>query len=529
MSTEAPEDPYGATLAWLLEQEELGLRLVEPALPPAVEPALPSPTPSVWIRWAHAIEVVDPAPFLDGGELVLTTGLRMPRARAEQAAYVDRLAACGVVGLAFGIGVRFATIPVGLRQACRRVGMPLLEVPLPTPFVAITQAVAAHRADQQNAVMLRAVAFQRQLTRATLEHGTAGLTTALARELGAAVVVLDELETTVASTGADADLHARVAAEIAGLAGRPGRASVTVVSDAGTLAVQRLGGLERPSGWLAVEAPGQVSVTDRLLLNQAVSLLTLHRDRPRELVDARHRLGATVLELLLDADVVAPAVVRHLGHFGFEPADQVRMMVACAGKGRTPPLDVVAHALDAASLAHVEAVAGDVLVLVRDRDVQAAADAVAEALVRAGRHDVVLGVSGALPTERAAAGRSAAAHAAASARASHQQVGWYGTLTLEAILADDLVRARVATLAESPLAPLLEGGSERDRVLLESLEVYLRHNGSWETASRALGVHRHTLRNRMARVEELTGARLDVAEDRVALLLGLLARSSGTG
>jgi len=28
----------------------------------------------------------------------------------------------------------------------------------------------------------------------------------------------------------------------------------------------------------------------------------------------------------------------------------------------------------------------------------------------------------------------------------------------------------------------------------------------------------------MARVEELTGARLDVAEDRVALLLGLLAR-----
>ncbi|MFC6150133.1 MULTISPECIES: PucR family transcriptional regulator [Mumia] len=572
MSPTPPWDAYDVPLAWLLDQEELALRLVEPALPPLVEaplpplveaplpplaePALPplveraqrvetpspplpplveraqrveTPSPphptSVAIRWAHSIEILDPTPFLRGGELVLTTGLRMPRARAEQAAYVDRLAAAGVVGLAFGVGVRFETIPVGLRQACRRVGMPLVEVPLPTPFVAITQAVAARQAELQNAVTRRAFAFQQQMTRAALEGGTAGLTAALARELGAGVVVLDEFETTVAVAGADDVLMGRVAIEVESLAARPGPASATVVSGESTLAVQRLGGLERASGWLAVEVPGAISVGDRLLLNQAASLLTLQRERPRELVDARHRLGATVLELLLDTDVVAPAVVRHLGHFGFEPADRVRMVLAAPGHGRTAPLDVVAHALDAESVAHVEARSGDdVLVLVRDQDAHASVEAVVDALARASRHDVVVGVSGALPTARAAAGRSGATHAAASARASHERVGWYGTLTLEAILADDAVRARVAALAESPLAPLLEGSTERDRVLVESLEVFLRHNGSWETASRALGVHRHTLRNRMARVEELTGARLDVAEDRVALLLGLLAR-----
>ena len=512
--TPAAEDPYGVSLAWLLDQEALGLRLVEPA-----------GVPEVSLGWAHAIELVDPTPFLGGGELVLTTGLRMPRARADQAAYVERLAGVGVVGLALGVGVRFATIPVGLRQACRRVGMPLLEVPLPTPFVAITQAVAARRAEQQNAAMRRAAGFQRQMTRAALEGGIAGLTVVVARELDAVVLVLDELEHPVAWAGETSDLRERVAAELVALAARPARTSIAVVSDAGTLAVQRLGGLERPSGWLAVEMPGPLSAGDRLLLNQAVSLLTLQRERPRELVDARHRLGATVLELLLDDDVVAPSVVRHLGHFGFEPDDHVRMLVVSAAKGRTSPVSLVAHALDAASVAHVETDTDDgVVVLVRDGDVSAAADAVTSGLGRAGRHDVVVGVSGALPTERAAAGRAAAVHAAASARASHEQVGWYGTLTLESILADEVVRARVATLAASPLAPLIDGDSKRERVLLESLEVFLRHNGSWETASRALGVHRHTLRNRMARVEELTGARLDVAEDRVALLLGLLAR-----
>jgi purine catabolism regulator len=54
------------------------------------------------------------------------------------------------------------------------------------------------------------------------------------------------------------------------------------------------------------------------------------------------------------------------------------------------------------------------------------------------------------------------------------------------------------------------------------LEAFLRHNGAWDTAARALGVHRHTLRSHIERVEELTGLSLDVAENRVVLLLALM-------
>jgi len=60
--------------------------------------------------------------------------------------------------------------------------------------------------------------------------------------------------------------------------------------------------------------------------------------------------------------------------------------------------------------------------------------------------------------------------------------------------------------------------------LLRSLQVFLDHNGSWETAARALGVHRHTLRNRMSRVERLTGLSLDVAHHRVVLYLALATK-----
>jgi PucR family transcriptional regulator, purine catabolism regulatory protein len=36
------------------------------------------------ISWAHAIELADPTPYLSGGELVMTTGLKMGPTNDEQ-------------------------------------------------------------------------------------------------------------------------------------------------------------------------------------------------------------------------------------------------------------------------------------------------------------------------------------------------------------------------------------------------------------------------------------------------------------
>ena len=51
------------SLEWLLAQHDLGLRLV------AGVPTRES------LTWAHASDLVDPTPWLTGGELILTTGL----------------------------------------------------------------------------------------------------------------------------------------------------------------------------------------------------------------------------------------------------------------------------------------------------------------------------------------------------------------------------------------------------------------------------------------------------------------------
>ena len=60
--------------------------------------------------------------------------------------------------------------------------------------------------------------------------------------------------------------------------------------------------------------------------------------------------------------------------------------------------------------------------------------------------------------------------------------------------------------------------------MLVSLEAFLEHNARWETAAAQLYVHRHTLRYRMRKVEELSGRDLSSSFDRMEFWLALRAR-----
>jgi len=60
--------------------------------------------------------------------------------------------------------------------------------------------------------------------------------------------------------------------------------------------------------------------------------------------------------------------------------------------------------------------------------------------------------------------------------------------------------------------------------LIRSLEAFIEQNGQWERAARELYCHRHTLRYRIRRVEQLTGRDLSNARDRIEFWLALRAR-----
>ena len=99
------------TVGWLLSQADLRLTL-----------AAGSAGVDREIRWAHAIELGDPTPWLSGGELVLTTGMRLPRATVLRRDYVTRLDEAGAAALGFGVGLSHDRIPDGLLAAAEARG-----------------------------------------------------------------------------------------------------------------------------------------------------------------------------------------------------------------------------------------------------------------------------------------------------------------------------------------------------------------------------------------------------------------------
>ncbi|MFI7451023.1 PucR family transcriptional regulator [Nonomuraea sp. NPDC049714] len=142
------------------------------------------------VRWVAVSELEDPAPFLEGDELLLTTGMRLGD---DFPGYVARLVARGVAGLGFGVGLFHEEIPAGLVTAAAEAGLPLLEVPRETPFIAIGKLVSELLAAEQYDEITRAFAAQGRLTRAALRpDGMHAVIDRLAKETGGWAILLDE-------------------------------------------------------------------------------------------------------------------------------------------------------------------------------------------------------------------------------------------------------------------------------------------------------------------------------------------------
>ena len=81
----------------------------------------------------------------------------------------------------------------------------------------------------------------------------------------------------------------------------------------------------------------------------------------------------------------------------------------------------------------------------------------------------------------------------------------------------------IEAFAERMLGPLAD---DRYADLVRTLEVYLKLHGSVNGVARELYLHRNTVRQRLRRIGQLTGAKLSSADDRLALQLALLGRQA---
>ncbi|MEU1709433.1 PucR family transcriptional regulator [Streptomyces sp. NPDC005706] len=494
------------------------------------------------VRWAHVSELADPVPYMEGGELLLITALKLdaedPQAMRR---YVRRLVGAGVVGLGFAVGVNYEEIPEALVDAAEEEGLPLLEVPRRTPFLAISKAVSAAIAADQYRAVTAGFAAQRELTRQALNAGPEGLLGALAAQIDGWAALYDASGAVVAAAPEWAGRRAaRLTAEVERLRERPAPASSVVggPENEDRVELHSLGTGKRPRDALAVGTAAALGTAERYALHSAIALLTLTTERSRSLHAAEQRIGAAVLRMLLAGEPDHARAVAGDLYGGLLDAP-FRMIVAEPGSGGDP-LGTLAETVEAAAARSGEAVLvvperERLVVLVADGGAAVAAcTGHASGLERArgvpeqgaaGEDDLVVGLSAPAGPIAAAAAYKQAEQALSVARrrgrvlVEHDQLAAGSVLPL---LADDAVKA----FADGLLRPLYEHDATGRGDLVASLRAWLSRHGQWDAAAADLGVHRHTLRYRMRRVEEILGRSLDDPDVRMELWLALKTTST---
>ncbi|NBE55796.1 PucR family transcriptional regulator [Streptomyces boluensis] len=511
------------------------------------------------VRWAHASELTDPVPYMEGGELLLITALKLDAEDPEaMRGYVRRLVGAGVIGLGFAVGVHYDEIPDALVQAAREADLPLLEVPRRTPFLAIVKEVSAAIAADQYRSVTDGFAAQRELTKQALGGGPEGLLTALAAQVDGWAALYDASGAVVATAPEWAARRAaRLTGEVERLRERPSPASALIGGAEDRVELHSLGTGRRPRSALAVGTAAALGTAERYAVHSAIALLTLTTERSRSLHAAEQRLGAAVLRMLLagepdHARTVAGELYGGLLDAPFRlliaetaPAHPRNHGGAAAPEGTGPdPLADLADVVEAAAARAGEAVlvvpdGGSRLVLLF-ADGGAAATACLQLAALADTARAEGREQQAADAEQLVAGMSAPAGPIAAATAykqgeqalsvarrrgrtlvEHEELAAGSVLPL---LADDAVRA----FADGMLRSLREHDATGRGDLVASLRAWLSRHGQWDAAAADLGVHRHTLRYRMRRVEEILGRSLDDPDVRMELWLALKATSTAT-
>ena len=527
------------------------------------------------VRWVHVLELADAAHLLQGGELVLTTGVALPAEPSLLARYAADLASAGGTGvsaLAVELGRRYVgSLPSALVRAAADSGLTLIAFEREVPFVEITEAVHARIIDAQLEELRASERLHEVFTELSVAGASPDEIVRQAATLAGLPVILADLSHRVLACEPGSADPARLLAGFARRSRTLSASSASTASSASsassasgrTVYDEAVGWLFTPVGargedWgrVILVCDGPPGSTDTVLIERAATTLALGRllTRHQESLDRQaHRTLITGIISQAHADPAEAAVrSRALG----VPVDG-RLLIAMVLRLRDPSgpglLGVSAHArvLDVADAAAAACRAERIPSLVGTLD-DARAGAMLSLSPRADPDRVLVGLAariserlGAVP-DGLVIGVGAAAGSIRDVRrsfleasqvadvAAERQDGWssgggsdrppfyrLADLRLRGLL--HLLRddPRMQTFVERELGPLL--ASEPDTSLLDVLAAYLAAGGNKAEAAKNSHLARPTFYERLRRIERILGTDLSSAESRTSLHVAVLA------
>ena len=435
------------------------------------------------IEWAAVTELRDPSPFLSGGEIVLTTGLRQTSI-ANQENFVQTVHGAGALALGFGTGLSHRGVPAAVIRKCSELGLPVFEVPYETPFMAITKLIA----DALNADHLlrleRLLKGHQRLASTLLAGGLGAMLRELARMLGTEVILRQ-----FAATIHGPELGIRKWHEVSVASGLRDRCT------------------------LYLAEPYQ----HEALVDYAQGLIGLELANQARLRESTRKVTGQVFADLLAGTLTGHQADARLQGIGVVPSQPHSVVLIAAPAGQEKALRTLPIPPQFEHI--ISATVDDRLALVvANTDGASLADGINEYLQGAG---VIARVSfGGGYTQPN--GLRWSFFEAIEALRHGEQLNTPSKLSLTSLL----LAARdvpLQALAQEALAPLQAFDTKHSAELLGTLRSYLELDGSVGAVADARGLHRNTVRYRLQQISELSGYDPTTTADRVQLWLALTA------
>lgn len=505
----------------------LGLRVVTPG---------PAGRLDVAIRWLHTTELPDPSLYIRPGELVLTNGLWLPHHPVES--FVDAVARARAAGLVFGLTSQTPEIPPDLAESCRSRDLPLIELCIDVAFTKLTKA-ASHIQNEVLQAELTATVHRGDALAESLSRGggAAGVLEILRRDRDLPLLVVDRAARRLAGIGRElTNEQLQTAAAALNLFPPPLEVAITDRTSAALYLIEGAMG-EINAGLYCLAPLAELTAADRDALAQAARFLSLEVAKQQAVHAIEARFAGELLEMILSGPGRANEVTQRLHTYGVPP-DQPLAVLAIAAP---------AEAADAGALQTIRAAVSEVFsahglpafTCARSRDVVAIApwERSIEDVTRLA-HEISGKASQRVNGQRIVVGIGEIANDASALReplvrareicevllgSNGPAVAIFTDIATYRMLLGLLDRRVLHHFSEQVLGPI-RGHDDRVHTDLEhTLRTFLDHDGQWATTASALHVHVNTLRNRMARIGELTGRDVNRMADRIDLFLALEA------
>ncbi|HSO17597.1 MAG TPA: PucR family transcriptional regulator ligand-binding domain-containing protein [Arthrobacter sp.] len=440
------------------------------------------------IVWVAVTEQEDPQRFLNGGELVLTTGMRLKSA-PEQRRFVRQVQRAGAVGIGFGIGLTHDAVPPALIAEANRWGLPVVEVPYETPFIAIGKLVADAQSADHFTKLERLIAGHQILARALL---TGGGLAELLKHLGSM------LRTEIVLTQFTAQLY------------NSAKGSPAPSADGWTSFPIPTGRRDACTLW--VKQPFE----DSGIVGYAQNLISVELNNMVKQRQSQRALAGQVLEDVIHGTLEPSEATRRLAGIGI---NSTRRNVVLLAESPAHFKQLGTSSLPQPLEKSVSAVVGKDLVAVVPDDgsgASALARSLSDHLAEAGIH-ATIGIGGAYTKPN---GLRWSYFEARDAASHGLPVNEPERLSLTSLLlaSEDVP---LADMANESLNPLRSFDATHGAELMATLESYLNNNGSVAAVAEELTLHRNTVRYRLAQITELTGYDPAQTSDRVQLWLAL--------